>query len=191
MQPFSRGLQGKCTYRNEASPWWLASPQFQGKVADSAPLRHPPLVGSKTGLDGRSSGFTNFLKKSYKILVWHSSAASKDTFTAALCGGHTLDHAPESCLFVLVLPPLVHLPPSHCDSRQRRFRVKMCWSHRAEGRASCDAPFLLADNHVHRLQEASFQRQNISVCYISGESNEKIFFFFKIHKCIICLKSKV
>lgn len=42
----------------EVSPWWLASPQFQEKVVDSAPLRRPPLVGSKTGLERGSSGFT-------------------------------------------------------------------------------------------------------------------------------------
>lgn len=40
----------------------------------------------------------------------------KDTFTARLCRGDTLDHAPESCLFVLVFPTLVHLPPGHSNS---------------------------------------------------------------------------
>lgn len=46
------------------------------------------------------------------------SSSIKDTFAACLCRGDALDHSPESCLFVLVFPTLVHLPPCHGNSSQ-------------------------------------------------------------------------
>ena len=37
-------------------PWWLAGPQSQERVVDSAPPEHQPPAGSETGLGGRSQG---------------------------------------------------------------------------------------------------------------------------------------
>lgn len=109
----------------KSSPWWLASPQFQEKVVDSAPLRRPPPAGSKKGLERRSSGFatdpTVFDDKPVKSWFGPEGQYVKDTFTASLCGGHTLYHAPESSLLVLVFPPLIHLPPGHCNPKQKLF----------------------------------------------------------------------
>lgn len=35
------------------------------------------------------------------------------------------------------------------------------------------SPFLLADNHVHSLEQPSLQSKNITVCYISVKNNSK------------------
>lgn len=58
-----------------------------------------------------------FLDSKYELKYYKSFRPNmKDTFTACLCRGDALDHAPETSLFVLVLASLVHLPPCHGDS---------------------------------------------------------------------------
>lgn len=94
----------------------------------------------------------------------------QDTLAGCLCGCNTLDHAPKARLFVLVFATLVQLPPCHCNPYHRDQMLYQIFMLRPKWMLSENVPFLLADNHVHSLEEPPLQCKNITVCDIPVQS---------------------